>query len=465
MTTSDRPEPAPPDRGHPQPTDPGAGATPRVEVVGLPTPRRFGPGDDLASAVVAAAGVAGVELRDGDVVCVASKVVSIVEDRHVNLPPGVEPRDGRRHLAREQAAEIVAETPGVLITRTSHGFVAANGGVDASNVGDGAALLLPEDPDASARRIRQRLLDLTGCHLGVVITDSFGRPWRVGQTEVALGASGVQVLRDERGGTDLDGRPLEVTEAAVADEIAAAADLVRTKSSGTAFVLLRDLPGGPLGSGQDLVRDVAQDLFRFGGPTAVEQAIHARRTVRRFAPHREVPPAILEQAVVAAATAPAPHGSRPWRFLRVTDETRHPLLDAMAARWRQDLADDGRPGEVVERRVARSDQVLRAAPTLLVPFVALDEAHVYPDERRRTAERDMFLLSGGAALANLQVVLAAHGLGAAWISSTLFCAPTVRDHLDLPPNWEPLGMVAVGWPVEPPQPRGKTRLDGLLLDR
>jgi coenzyme F420-0:L-glutamate ligase / coenzyme F420-1:gamma-L-glutamate ligase len=137
----------------------------------------------------------------------------------------------------------------------------------------------------------------------------------------------------------------------------------------------------------------------------------------------------------------------------------------MADRWRADLAGDGVSTERIERRIERSDDILRVAPVLLAAFVVLDGAHTYPDERRRTAERDLFLLSGGAALQNLQVVLAGHGVGAAWISSTAFCAPTVRTVLQLDERWEPLGMLAVGFPAGPPPgERPPASTTDLLLD-
>lgn len=438
-------------------------STTGVEVVPVPTAHRFQPGDDLATLLLEAVADRGLTLRDGDVACIASKVVSLAEGAVVALPPG-DPRQARRTLARHHAAEVVAEAPWVLITRTSQGYVAANGGIDASNVGDRAALLLPQDPDASAAAVRAAVLAATGRRIGVVVTDTFGRPWRRGQTEVALGVAGLPALRDERGGVDLDGRALEVTEAALADEVAAAADLVRRKDSGTPFVLLRglDTTGSPEGTGADLLRPREEDLFAVGGPTAAEHAVARRRTVRRFDPTVAVPDHVLTAAVTAAATAPAPHGTRPWRFLRLTDTTRHRLLDAMASRWRADLAGDGTSEEVIERRLARSDAVLRSAPVLLLPGVHLEDAHAYPDARRQRAERDLFVLSGGAALQNLQVVLAAHGVGAAWISSTAFCSDTVRSVLALPADWEPLGMLAIGAPAVPPPVRGPVPIDGLL---
>lgn len=436
-----------------------------VTIVALPTAHRFAAGDDLATHLLAALDDARVELRDHDVVCVASKVVSLAEGALVALP-GDDPA-ARRRLAADIATTVVAASPQVLVTRTRHGFVAANGGIDTSNVPAGHALLLPDDPDASADRLRRDLRTRTGADVGVVITDTFGRPWRVGQTEVALGVAGTVALRDERGTADLDDRQLAVTQAAVADEIAGAADLVRAKASGTPFVVVRGLPPstGPHGSGQDLVRPAEEDLFPAGGPTASERAVAIRRTVRSFDPDRPVPTDALRAAIAAAARSPAPHHTRPWRIVRVRTTTRTRLLDAMAARWAEDLRADGVAPEIIARRQRRSDEVLRHAPELLAPFVVLDGADDYPDARRATAERDLFLLSGGAALQSLQVVLAGHGLGAAWLSASAFCPDTVREVLRLEPTWQPIGLVAVGWPASPAAPPRTIDLDEVLIER
>ncbi len=441
--------------------NPAGGTADGVTIIPLPTQRRFADGDDLAAALLDAAEAAGISLRDGDIVCVASKVVALVEGRTVALDG--DPATARRALARQQAAAIVADDERVLVTRTHHGFVVANAGIDTSNVGVATALLLPDDADASAASLRDTLRERTSRRVGVVVTDTFGRPWRLGQTDVAIGIAGAPALRDERGGHDLDGTALEVTLAAVGDEIAGAADLVRAKASAAPFVLVRGIDGATPGTARDLVRPAHEDLFAHGGATAVETAVAARRTIRHFT-DRAVPEHALHAAVRAAATAPAPHHTRPWRFVRLQQTTRRRLLDAMAADWHADLASDGADDATIRRRIERSDAVLRTAPELLVPFVVLDGQHHYDDERRSTAERDLFLLSGGAAIQNAQVVLAGHGLGAAWMSSTAFCAPTVRSVLQLDDSWQPLGMLAVGWPATSPPPRGPGDVTDLLIE-
>lgn len=327
----------------------------RYEVIPLPTDARVGPGDDLAAVLLDAAGAAGVELRDGDVVCVASKVVSKAEGATAGLPPTDDVHAARRVVALGEARRIVAETPWVLVVETRHGFVCANGGVDTSNVAEGA-LLLPEDPDASATRLRTAIRERAAVDVGVVVTDTFGRPWRTGQTDVALGAAGVVVLRDDRGSTDLEGRELEVTMIAVGDELAAAADLARRKSDGAAFVLVRGLAVAGDGTGQDLVRDAEQDVFRHGGPTAVEHAVS--RPGEPLGPEvvddppRLYVPTPAERAV-AACRDPL-EGSSGWH---ATDDSA-----AGGEEVRLVFSCDGEPGSLVAvgRAVERARLVLEA---------------------------------------------------------------------------------------------------------
>lgn len=230
-----------------------------LPVLGLP---EVEPGDDLAGLLATYA-----DLADGDVVVVAQKIVSKAEGRLVEVEPGEDVAQARRRLARAEARRVVVDTPWVLITETPQGFVCANGGVDASNVTDGTLVLLPADPDASARRLRAGLRAADGVRVGVVIADTFGRPWRRGQTDVAIGVAGLEPVRDERGGDDRFGNPLAVTEAAVADELAAAADLVRRKADGIPAVVVRGLDVVTADDGPGaaaIVRPAGEDLFRRG---------------------------------------------------------------------------------------------------------------------------------------------------------------------------------------------------------
>ncbi|MEO8743788.1 MAG: coenzyme F420-0:L-glutamate ligase [Candidatus Dormiibacterota bacterium] len=243
----------------------------RLELIGVEGLPEVRPGDDLGELIAARA-----TLVTGDILVVAQKVVSKSEGRVVDLN-AVEASDEARRIATQLVAEpdprmvqvILDESVRVLrshralITETRHGFVCANGGVDHSNVpGQHRVTLLPVDPDASAAQLRGRLRELTGADFGVIVSDTFGRPWRLGIVNVALGVAGLPALVDLRGGLDDEAKPLRATVLAIADDVAAAAGLVMGKTNRTPVVIVRGLTLTGSGVGHDLVRPAAEDLFR-----------------------------------------------------------------------------------------------------------------------------------------------------------------------------------------------------------
>jgi coenzyme F420-0:L-glutamate ligase/coenzyme F420-1:gamma-L-glutamate ligase len=240
-----------------------------IPLLGIP---ELEEGDDLGTLLVEAAGRAG-GLARRDVVVVVQKAVSKVEGRVVRLDE-VEPSARARELAGDhdprrievilrEAREVVRSRPPLVIAVTHHGYVCASAGVDASNAkGPDTLVLLPVDPDASARRLRDRIRELSGVELAVVVSDSFGRPWRCGTTEVALGVSGMSPLRDLRGTRDSAGYVLQSTQIAVADEVASAAELVMGKTSGVPAAIVRGVEIVGDGRGTDLVMPRERDLFR-----------------------------------------------------------------------------------------------------------------------------------------------------------------------------------------------------------
>ncbi len=244
-----------------------------MQVIGLRGMPELSNGDDLAALLAAAAERAG-GLRDGDVVVVAQKVVSKVEGRVVTLAD-VEPSPLAHELAGpdgdprqveiilRESRRVVRSRPPLVIAETRHGFVCASAGVDASNAGGPDTLvLLPLDPDASAARLRERLGELTGIAPGIIVSDSFGRAWRQGTTDVALGVAGIVALRDLRGTRDRAGYELRSTQIAIADEIAGAAELVMGKTTAVPAAIVRGVDAAGGGHGSDLVMPRERDLFR-----------------------------------------------------------------------------------------------------------------------------------------------------------------------------------------------------------
>ncbi|MET9656233.1 coenzyme F420-0:L-glutamate ligase [Streptomyces sp. NPDC006510] len=431
------------------------GEAPSYRVWALPGMPEVRAGDDLAKLIAAT----GPGLVDGDVLLVTSKIVSKAEGRIVEATD-------REAAIDAETVRVVARRGTLRIVENRQGLVMAAAGVDASNTAVGTVLLLPEDPDASARAIRDGLRDALGVEVGVLVTDTFGRPWRNGLTDVAIGAAGVRVLDDLRGGTDAYGNPLSATVVATADELASAGDLVKGKASGLPVAVVRGLghvvdPADAAGGARELVRVAADDMFRLGTSEAVREAVTLRRTVREFTDD-PVDPGAVRRAVAAAVTAPAPHHTTPWRFVLLESErSRTRLLDAMRDAWVADLRRDGRSEESIAKRVRRGD-VLRRAPYLVVPCLVMDGSHTYGDERRDTAEREMFVVAAGAGIQNFLVALAGEQLGSAWVSSTMFCRAVVREVLDLPGTWDPLGAVAVGRTAAPPAARAERDAEGFV---
>ncbi|WP_238420078.1 coenzyme F420-0:L-glutamate ligase [Gordonia sp. 'Campus'] len=410
----------------------------------------FTPDSDVAAEILAAA----PWLESGDVLVVTSKIISKAEGRMVDAPTDPEERDAlRRRLVEAESVRVLARKNRTLITENRLGLVQAAAGIDGSNVRSDQLALLPEDPDRSAAQLRRAIGEAAGIDVAVLITDTMGRAWRTGQTDVAIGAAGIAVTHPYEGGVDDYGNPLVVTEIAVADELAAAADLVKGKLAAVPVAVVRGFAPADNGTAAaDLIRPHEEDLFRLGTEEAIAQgrreAIRTRRSVRSF-DDRPVDPDQLRTALGEALTAPAPHHTHPVRFVWVrSDSRRRELLDAMTDDWRADLESDAKTRESIDKRLRRG-QILYDAPELVIPFLVPDGVHEYPDDRRNAAEHTMFTVAAGGAVATLLTALSVREIGSCWVGSTIFAAPTVRRVLDLPASWEPLGAVAIGHPLHP----------------
>ncbi|HSJ51523.1 MAG TPA: coenzyme F420-0:L-glutamate ligase [Actinomycetota bacterium] len=366
-----------------------------IPVRGVPAVRA---GDDLGELL--ADRMAPLEPRRGDVVAVTQKVVSKAEGRLV--PEGAL---GRAGWVERESVRVLARRGDLVISQTRHGFVCANAGVDASNVEAGLLTLLPEDPDASAGRLRSAFADRLGLEVAVVVTDTFGRPWRRGLVNVAIGCAGLPALVDLRGTTDHTGRELEATVVALADEVAAASGLVMGKAARIPAAIVRGVgTGGPVVPARELVRPPQEDLF----PASPLLALTAPEP---SSGPWEVPDEVVQEAARAAMEAAAPGEEAPRLVVAATSApARRRLLAAL---------DDG-------------GGALGSAAVLLVPFV----------RPAAPEDRDAALAAGGAAVQNLILAFRVQGYPVRWMPPTR--PDAMRSSLEVDDGWVPLGVVAAG---------------------
>ncbi len=352
-------------------TDHGVGA--RIEILPVTGLPEFRPGDDLGAAIAAAA----PWLRDGDVVVVTSKVVSKCEGRIVPAPDDPEERDRlRRNLIEQEAVRVLARRGRTLITENKQGLIQAAAGVDGSNVASTELVLLPTDPDASAAGLRAAIAERCGVAVAVIVTDTMGRAWRNGQTDTAIGSAGIAVLHGYAGVLDGHGNELVVTEVAVADEIAAAADLVKGKLTGVPVAVLRGLDVRDDGStAAALLRSGEDDLFWLGTGESIElgrrQAQLLRRSVRRFA-DAPVEPDLIESRIVAEIgfpcfVKPANLGSSVG-ISRATSPASLSAALELAARYdRKLIVEQGVDAREIEVSVLGNDTPIASLPGEIIP--------------------------------------------------------------------------------------------------
>jgi coenzyme F420-0:L-glutamate ligase/coenzyme F420-1:gamma-L-glutamate ligase len=379
-----------------------------VQLIPLPGLPEIRPGDDLAGVLAPAIVTAGG--RDGDVVAITQKVVSKAEGRLADAAD-------RDAVVSAETARVVARRGDLLSAETRHGLICANAGVDASNVEAGVLTLLPEDPDGSAAALRRDLAAATGADLAIVITDTFGRPWREGVVNVAIGCSGMPALVDLRGRPDHHGRAMDTTIVGLADEVAAASGLVMTKSARVPAAIVRgvDRAGAPEGVAHDLVRSPFEDLFR----ESALQSLQARADVLAFGPD-PLPRAAVEEAVRTALGA-------------ITDPILFVAIDSAAAR----------------RRLATVRGTRADAPTAILPCVTEGASRAFEI---------------GRSIQTLLAALHAQGAASAWTPLAPEAGDPVREALDLAGAWTPVGIVAAGWTAEggAPPPRPPVELDRFL---
>jgi coenzyme F420-0:L-glutamate ligase/coenzyme F420-1:gamma-L-glutamate ligase len=402
-------------------------SVPRLEITGLEGIGEVRPGDDLARLL--AVPLRALRADDGDVIAVTQKVVSKAEGRIV---PDVD----RLEVIARETEHVLAARGDLIITRTRHGFVCANAGVDASNVELGMLSLLPENPDASAAALRTSLRDRVNADVAVIITDTFGRAWRRGVVNVAIGCAGLPAVVDLRGRADHAGRTLEATEVALADEIAAASGLVMAKDAGVPAAHVRgvDRLGAVASTAADLLRSPSEDLF----PASPASAVRSMGRMRSMAPGA-VPRPFLIEAFAAAIDAQEPAASYEWRF---------EVLESRASR----AGIAGISGRLDDSRLAgATEDAVVVVPSVSLPEPGPSLAHAAKD--------DMTLLMDlGATIAYVRLCLRARALSTRWTVAPAAARDSLAKAVGCGDRWTPLGILTCA-----PSPSGE--VPALVSDR
>jgi coenzyme F420-0:L-glutamate ligase/coenzyme F420-1:gamma-L-glutamate ligase len=388
-----------------------------IEIIPIRGIPEIVPGDDLGVILDRALSGQRLMLHDGDVVLVTQKVVSKSEGRVVPEAPG-----GKAGWVARETRRVVARRGDLVVAETRHGFVCANAGVDSSNVADGYLTLLPEDPDGSAERIRSALSSSTDARVAVVITDTFGRPWRQGLVNVAIGCAGFPALVDLRGTKDAVGRVLEATVEALADEVAAAGGLVMGKADGVPAALIRGLhgEGAPLPASA-LVRPPDEDLFR----QSTMQALLSWGERTTFGTG-EVGPDLVQEALLAAGTA-----------IRAGDGQQWVLMEVARGVGRKQLA------AAADREAA---ELLATAPVVVAGFAGPPGSSTRAHQGGDPGWNEV-LVSAGAAMQNVVLAFHALGLASSWIPPTRFTPNEARSALGVASRRVLLGAIAAGRPL------------------
>ena len=407
----------------------------------------------------------GQTLQKGDILVVSSKAVAKWEG-NVRKEKDIRPGEKAKKLSillgksapycqavLEETEEIIRLAKGVIICRTHHGFILANAGVDASNAGEeGELILLPQNPQKSAEVRLSKIGEKLDFSVPVVVSDTFGRPFRNGQMDMAVGVGGMIPAADYEGKRDRRGRVMKTTSIAVADELCSAANLAAEKTAGIPAVIIRGysyLPGE--GKIQDTFMEREKDLFACDegrGEELLRKTIFSRRSVRRFT-GEEISNEELRLILKAGANSPCAHHKRPWKLVALAkEEVKGQVVESMNQLLRQDMEQKGFSKQVIEQKAQKARQNLLSAGALILLFVKKPEK-ANPLEKKKDTE--YFLALQSVTLAGGQMLLAAHqlGLGACWYAAPWFCGELLREYAGLSGQYEAVGMLAVGIPDEP----------------
>lgn len=459
----------------------------RIELIGLRNIPLIKEGDDISQYIIDAANESEISLKDGDILLIAQIIISkslglikrlgninasekanriyekLKKKAEENNLPQKEPELIQAIL--DESKKII-KSEHVLITETKHGFICADAGIDKSNVGVSDLIsFLPKNPDKEAEKIRKTLENKINKQIAVIITDSFGRPFRVGSVGVAIGISGISALLDKRGYKDLYNKELKSTIIGQVDNLACAAQLIMGESNeGFPVVLIR-------GYDVDIIEDVSinsilrekeKDIFRKTDERIINEILKSRRSYKLSFQDRSVSFDIIKHCIDIARWAPSAHNGQFWRYIILKKGSRKKLIDKMNQKLRKDLEKDNRSPQFIEKKIKKTRKSFLKAPILILLCLDRSDLEKYPDEKRTYNEYLLGVQSISASAIYFLLAAESKGLAASWYCAPLFAKEIVKKVLNLPQKFDPMAFFAMGYPKEIQKTPKRKSLDNII---
>ncbi len=463
----------------------------KIELIGLENFPLIKPGDNIAQIIFKKLNENNISLQNGDILVIAQTVVSKsigrIKDlkkikptnRAIEIYNRTTPKGKKAHIpikspeliqAILDESEAILKAEHVLIVETKHGFVCANAGIDKSNIeGEYNVCLLPKNPDEEANKIHSSLKKLTGKDLAIIISDSFGRPFRVGAIGVALGISGIKPILDKKGEKDLFGYELQSTIVGQVDNLASAAQLIMGEADeGLPVVIIRnykfDLVKNT--SISAILRDKNLDLFRErASEDYFVDLLKSRRSYKLEFSSEDVDKKLIEECIDIARWAPSAHNGQFWRYIILEkSKLRVDLITKMNEKLHRDLLNDGKSITYINNKIASTKNQFLHAPYLILLCLDKPNFEKYPDPDRTQNEFIMQIQSVSASAMYLLLALESKGLASCWYCAPLFARKIVKEVLNLPESYYPIAFFTVGYSTRIPLAPKRKRLEDIIYN-
>jgi len=464
---------------------------PKIEIIGLKGIPLINPGDNISHIIFENLKNNKINLENGDIFVIAQTIISKSEGRIVNLD-NIKPTEEAFEIyqkitpkAKERGIPIkepeliqaileesqeILKIEHVIITETKHGFVCANAGIDKSNIeGERCVALLPKNPDAVAENIRQELKKLTNKDVAVIISDSFGRPFRIGAIGVALGISGIRAVLDKRGSTDLFGHKLETTIIGQADNLASAAQLIMGETNeGLPIILIRGykFESYEKASVSNILREKNIDLFReMLTDKKLTEFLKKRRSYKLKFDSKEIKIDLIKECIDLARWAPNAHNAQAWRYIILEKGAKREfLIYNMNKKLREDLIEDGKSEVFINNKINNTRSQFLEAPILVILCLEEHDLETYSDNKRNQSEFIMGVQSISASATYLLLAFEIKSLAASWYCAPLFTKDIVQKALNLPDSLNPMAFFTVGYPLKTIKAPKRKKLNDIIYN-